>query len=179
MSRTRAVLAVALSLSLTACGGGTSQGACSPGGEELREGDALPDCSFEMIDGSETVALASLTGQATVLNFWASWCLACIKEMPAIDAYAAAHPEIRVLGVNLLGPNGETAELGRSFFEGRGVDYDSIADPDGQLYDHFGSVERPIMPLTVIVDANGIVAARHFGELTEASLDDKVTEALS
>ena len=166
-------------LSLTACPADGGNGACPPSGEELREGDALPDCSFELIDGSDTIELSGLTGQATVLNFWASWCLACIKEMPAIDAYAKAHPEIQVLGVNVVGPNGETIESGASYFEDRGVDYESIVDLEGQLYDHFGSVERPIMPLTVIVDANGSVAARHFGELTEASLDEKVTEALS
>lgn len=99
--------------------------------------------------------------------------------MPALDSYAKAHPEIRVLGVNVVGPNGETVENGRSYFAERGVDYDSIVDLDGDLYAHFASAARPIMPLTVIVDANGIVAARNFGGLTEASLDEKVTEALS
>lgn len=173
--RSRAAIAVlALLVGATACTGSDDEGACSPT-RILREGDALPDCTFELIGGG-TMALSELQGQATVLNFWASWCLECLKEMPAFDRFDQAHPEVRVLGVNAL-IQGETAEAGASYFEERGVGYDSIVDPEGQLYAHFSA--RVLLPATVIVDANGVVAARHFGALSEQGLDEKVAEALA
>lgn len=169
-----------LVLVATACGSGAGPsdalGTCAVDAP-LREGDRLPECRFEMLDGSEVVALSSLVGQPTVLNFWASWCLACTKEMPAFDRYATAHPEVRVLGIDVIGVQGETREAGERYFAERGVRYESLADREGQFYGLFGTAVRPIMPLTVILDEGGIVRVRRFGELTESELGELVDEA--
>jgi peroxiredoxin len=145
----------------------------------LKEGDRLPDCRFETLDGSSVVATADLVGKPTVLNFWASWCLACQKEMPALDRYSTETPEVRVLGIDVIGLQGETLEAGRRFFERVGVTYDSLADREGQFYGLFGATARPIMPFTIVLDAEGAVAARRFGELTFEEIQELVDEALS
>ncbi|MFP5225760.1 MAG: TlpA family protein disulfide reductase [Actinomycetota bacterium] len=145
----------------------------------LKEGDRLPECRFETLDGSEVVATSDLLGKPTLLNFWASWCLACQKEMPALDRYASETPEVRVLGVDVIGLQGESLEAGRRFFESMGVSYESLADRDGRFYGLFGATARPIMPFTIVVDAEGTVAARRFGELTFEEIRTLVDEALA
>ncbi|GFE73837.1 hypothetical protein NTCA1_14860 [Novosphingobium sp. TCA1] len=52
-------------------------------------GQTAPDFELTLIDGSK-VSLADLKGQVVVLNFWATWCVPCRKELPTLDAYYAA-----------------------------------------------------------------------------------------
>ena len=52
----------------------------------LKAGDVAPDFTLKLIDGS-TVTLAELRGQVVVLNFWATWCVPCRKELPLLDTY--------------------------------------------------------------------------------------------
>ena len=52
----------------------------------LQVGDVAPDFRLKLIDGS-TVSMADLRGQVVVLNFWATWCVPCRKELPLLDTY--------------------------------------------------------------------------------------------
>lgn len=52
----------------------------------LKVGDVAPDFRLKLVDGS-TVSLAELRGQVVVLNFWATWCVPCRKELPLLDSY--------------------------------------------------------------------------------------------
>lgn len=178
MRRSLSLLALALLLAACTTGPATDDGlgACIAT-ETLKEGDRLPSCSFRSLTGSDVVELEDLAGTPTILNFWASWCIACLKEMPELDRFQDEHPELRVLGVDVTGVQGETIEAGRRYFTERVVGYASIADRDGAFYGHFGTVARPIMPLTVFVDAGLIIRARHFGEVTVADLEQITADA--
>lgn len=178
MRRFAALLLVLVSACATPSPPGADLGVCESD-RFLKEGDALPTCRFETLPGDSVVALDDLRGTPTVLNFWASWCVACRKEMPAFDAYASAHPEVRLLGVDVIGVQGETLVAGRKYFAERGVRYESLADREGQFYGLFGTPVRPIMPLTVVLDDEGIVRARRFGELTQGELETLVKDALA
>ncbi|WP_242096930.1 MULTISPECIES: TlpA disulfide reductase family protein [unclassified Sphingomonas] len=54
--------------------------------KEPRVGDAAPEFEMTLIDGSK-VHLADLRGQVVVLNFWATWCGPCKRELPLLDSY--------------------------------------------------------------------------------------------
>ena len=55
----------------------------------LQVGDVAPDFRLKLVDGS-TVSLVDLRGQVVVLNFWATWCVPCRKELPLLDSYYRA-----------------------------------------------------------------------------------------
>ena len=59
---------------------------------------AFWDARFEKLDGTELLT-ASLRGKPLVLNFWASWCAPCVKEMPQIAQFARETPDWQVLGL--------------------------------------------------------------------------------
>jgi peroxiredoxin len=138
-------------------------------------GKKIPDCTFEGFNGSPTLRLASLRGKPTVLNFWASWCIQCIGEMPEFQkVYASLRGRVAFVGMNVLGLQGETMGAGRAFAKRTGVHYLLAFDPGGLLYGHFQSQLRPVMPITVFIDANGVVKEPNFGALDVASLRLKI-----
>jgi cytochrome c biogenesis protein CcmG, thiol:disulfide interchange protein DsbE len=54
--------------------------------KEPKIGELAPDAELTLVDGSK-VTLSALHGQVVVLNFWATWCVPCRKELPLLDTY--------------------------------------------------------------------------------------------
>ena len=119
----------------------------------------------------ERLRLADFAGQPMVVNFWASWCVPCRKEMPALQAAAE-----RLVGrVAFVGVNHQDGQSPAAEFEREvGVTYPSGYDPDGAVARDFGVVG---LPTTVLVDVSGRIVARSLGELTENELDDLIADA--
>ena len=143
---------------------------CTPTGI-LREGDHIPDCTFEAMGGG-SVRPAALTGKPLVLNFWASWCIACRKETPAFQrVHLALGDRVRLVGMDLLGIQDETREEARTFARSKGVTYTMAFDQGGLFYTQFGTnLLRPVAPITVFVDGGGVVRLRNFGEMSESDI---------
>ena len=95
--------------------------------------------------------LASLRGQAVVINFWASWCEPCREEMPSLAQLARAHSgKLRVLAVNYK----ESPAAVAQFAATTGLDLPTLRDPDGALARAWGI---RVFPSTVLVGADGRV----------------------
>lgn len=171
-------LAVAATLGSCARERGTTDGACEARGV-ISVGERIPDCSFDSLTG-ETVALRSFEDRALLLNFWASWCIACIKEMPALDEIATGLAgRLRVVGIDVVGVQGETRKAAERFLERTPVRYPILFDEGAGLYEHFAtSKARPIMPVTIFIAPGGIVKLRRFGEMSADEMRRFIQESL-
>ena len=112
----------------------------------------------------DTVFLASMRGRVVVLNFWASWCLACRDEHATLSSIALRYEgrPVQFLGVlyNDSPKNGTDwiAEMG-------GQSYPSVNDPGARTAIDYGLYG---VPETFFLDANGRVAYKHTGPVTDA-----------
>ena len=116
------------------------------------------------LDGQGTIRLADLRGHPLVVNFFASWCPACIAEMPAIDrVYRSANGKLYVVGVDEQDTPSEGLALARRL----GVTYPLALDSGNRLYRQLQGVG---MPITAFFRADGSLARVYAGQLDEQLL---------
>jgi peroxiredoxin len=141
-----------------------------PVGIEL--GQLAPDFALSDLGGTP-IRLGDLRGQVVVVNFWATWCPPCRVEAPALQAASQRYAQ---QGVIFLGVDQrEDAATVQQFAAEFGLTYPLLLDTDGAvaaMYQVLG------IPTTVFVDAQGVVAARHVGPLTEEQIAQYVDPLL-
>lgn len=129
---------------------------------------AVPDLG----NPDRTIELAEINDRPVVLNFWASWCAPCRREMPAFQSmYEQYGGEVAFLGMN----NQDSRRLALELLEQTGARYPSGYDPNGKIakaYDLLG------MPTTVFITADGRIAATRTGEMTRRELEQAITALL-
>jgi thiol-disulfide isomerase/thioredoxin len=162
----RTVLGAALTAGVAALGvaGGV---AWQRAGERRLEAESggLWAMRFPQPSGGELV-MASLRGRPLLLNFWATWCPPCVKEMPEIDRFQRDHPGVRALGLAV-----DNAPPVQAFLAKTPVSYAiALAGFGGsQLSRDLGNTAGAL-PFTVLFAADGRVAQRKLGETTYAEL---------
>lgn len=127
-----------------------------------------PDLVGETLDGG-TFRLADQLGDVVVLNVWASWCAPCRAEAPGLAVLAR---EFEDEGVQFVGLDTRDSDVSaRAFTERFGIDYPNVIDRDGRLQLLFGdSLPPQAIPSTLVIDAEGRVAARALGKVSESTL---------
>jgi cytochrome c biogenesis protein CcmG/thiol:disulfide interchange protein DsbE len=129
-----------------------------------RSGGPAADIELPRLDGEGTVSLASFRGRPVVVNFFASWCVPCRKEMPAFQAVSERLGDrVAFLGVD----HQDDRKGGLALLQDTGVRYPAGYDPDGKVAQAFGLFG---MPTTLFVGPDGTLLETHTGELTEKQL---------
>ena len=125
---------------------------------KAEEGALAPDFLLEALDGDET-RLSDYRGQPVVLNFWATWCVSCRKEMPQlIEAYDAHRDDgLVVIGLNLQ----ESESIIRPFVDDFGIDFPVLIDRDGEVGDDYRLLG---LPTTFFIDRDGVVESVFIGQ---------------
>ena len=120
--------------------------------------------------GADTVTLASHAGDVVVLNFWASWCLACRDEHAALSDVATRY---RGRGVHFYGVlyNDVPASARRWIGEMGGQSYPTLLDPGSKTAIDYGLYG---VPETFFIGRDGRVAFKQIGPVTEALLVEKI-----
>jgi cytochrome c biogenesis protein CcmG/thiol:disulfide interchange protein DsbE len=139
-------------------------------------GQPVPSRSLPALDGGGQVDLAALRGQVLVVNFWASWCVACRQEHPDLVAAAAAY---RAAGVRFVGVvYQDSPRAARQFLDelGRGQGYLYVTDPGSRAAIDFGVFG---IPETFLVDRRGTVAAKITGRSSFPLLAQALDEILA
>lgn len=133
-------------------------------------GEAAPDFVVPLRDGGEFSLTRHVVedGRPVLLNLWASWCLPCREEMPAIDAAAARHPGVLFLGVSVQ----DGRDAAEAFAEEVDVAYPIGFDVDGSVDGRY----RPLgLPATYIVSGDGVLLEEFYGRLTDEVIDQKIS----
>ena len=122
----------------------------TPATAEIRVGAVLPDFKLHPFKGSDEVAASSLKGKISLINFWATWCEACMVEMPSIVKLFQGYKDrgFDVLAIN-LDTNPETV-LPRTI-QKYGMGFTVYTDSESKLADIF---QIQAIPLSVVIDHN-------------------------
>jgi peroxiredoxin len=129
--------------------------------------ERAPDFLMENAQGNE-IRLSDFQGKPVVLNFWTTWCPACVTETPHFEnLYSEMGDEIQILKVNLIGSRGETREHAEAFMQERGYTLPLHFDTFGEGSQTFG-VRR--IPITFFITPDGYIAATSQGTVDEQTL---------
>jgi peroxiredoxin len=115
------------------------------------------DFPMRLLDGRE-LQLNQLQGRFVLLNFWATWCAPCLKEMPDMDALqdTVGTEQLTVLAVSM----GETEERVRKFLKMHGFGFPIVADTEMSIVQIYGVKN---IPITYLIDPQGVILGRALG----------------
>jgi thiol-disulfide isomerase/thioredoxin len=135
--------------------------------QPLAEPRAAPELGLVALDGRE-YGLADFEGRVILVNFWATWCPPCRKEMPALVRLSQHFQgeAFEVVGVNV----GESVERIQDFLQTLPVlpAFPMLLDPDGSVSQAW---QARVVPTTLVVDRNGQIVRGALGEVDFDSPD--------
>lgn len=129
-------------------------GGCDRGSHPRQTGHPAPD--FTVTDSARTVHLADYRGKIVVLNFWATWCLPCIAELPSLMAMQQKLPQVQVLAVSV----DEDPQAYRDYIAQHKITLLTVVDPSHHAADIYHTYR---WPETYIIDQRGIIRRKFIG----------------
>lgn len=144
-------------------------------GQTLRQGEPVPDFTLKTMNGADTVSASQLIGQPLLINFWASWCLPCRAESPALErAYRANRDRgLVILGIN--SPAQDKLAEARAFVEEFGLTYPMLWDDGDEVLNRFGVLG---LPTSIFVNRDGRVQRIKIGGMDEQQLAEYLAEIM-
>jgi thiol-disulfide isomerase/thioredoxin len=119
-------------------------------------------------DGQADVSLAAFRGKPVLVNFWATWCVPCVEEMPLLQAaHERVGDRVAFLGIDRQ----DFRPDAQRFLQRTRVTYASAYDRDGSLD---GPYRLRGTPTSVFIDADGHIRDQVTGPLTKAQLDEEL-----
>jgi peroxiredoxin len=152
---------------LAACAG---PGEAAP--EGVLEGTRAKGFELESLEG-DLVSLGDYRGSIVLVNLWATWCQPCREEIPDLLAAYDEHKDagFLVLGVNVE----ESVETVAPFVEEFGITYPVLMDKDAEILKAYRAQG---LPMSFIVDRDGMIRVRHTGYLSEEQLQSYLAQLL-
>lgn len=126
-----------------------------------------PEFTLKNLKG-EPVAMSYWQGKAVVVNFWATWCGPCQREIPLLNRMAA---EYGPKGLHIVGIAVDFAEDVQKFVDKTPLDYPTlVGEEDGAAAATAFGIDSLAFPFTAFTDKQGRVLSVHLGELHEPEL---------
>ncbi len=154
-----------LMLMLAACGG--------PDTPAPVNGQPAPPFQLHSLAGGMLAVPGGIAGKVVAIRFWADWCPYCRKEMAELQpVYTRLHRRgLEILAVNVA----QDRATVQRFVEPLGIAYPVLLDTDGATARAYGV---KALPITLLVDAQGVVRGKIVGEATPEVFERKVFELL-
>jgi peroxiredoxin len=138
--------------------------------EGIQVGNVAPDFQLPNLD-YETISLNELRGKPVVLNFWATWCPACIDEMPYLQEI---HEEYSDEGLMLLAIDvGESPSQVEKFLQRNNLSLPVLLDTNGVVAQKYSILN---IPTTFFIDGDGVIQEKRIGAFINAA---QIEEQLS
>ncbi len=152
-----------IALLLASCYGG-------PSNPDIRIGKAIPSFELAALDGGE-ISSESYLGKPVVLNFWATWCHPCLKEIPTLKAIDKDSPaEVVTIAIDVEGE-----DIVRPFVEKHGIDYTVLIGDAGVIQRYNGTG----IPYTLVLDSALRIVNVHHGYVSLRSIERDLRRAAS
>jgi peroxiredoxin len=167
MKRVMRILIILMAIVVISVAMGCQSG---PDASVQTAGRSAPDFQLQSLDGL-VISLSSLKGRPVMVNFWATWCGYCVKEMPYLQA-ASVDSELLARGLVLLGVNiQETRPAVRGFVNKYGITFPVLLDTDARvagLYNVSG------IPITFFIDKDGIIRNVRLGPFADKAEIERI-----
>jgi peroxiredoxin len=132
-----------------------------------------PDFTLTDLDGN-TISLSELKGQVVFLNFWATWCTPCKKEIPFFNEAHETHKDsgLKIIGISI----DRSEKIVKKFLEKRELVYSVVMGTQKFLNDY--EISR-VVPVTVIIDKKGKLRRKVIGELEREDIEKYFQELIN
>ncbi len=146
----------------------------APGETGAELGDQRPDFRHGGLNG-EWVEASEFDGQLLLVNFWATWCAPCRREMPVLQELSEAHgDDLAVVGLAI-----DDLDAVREFVVELEISYPiAVGNADVMETQRAWGNSAGALPYTVLVDRDGILRWQHLGEVTRAEIDQVLDDFL-
>lgn len=137
------------------------------------EPDALPHLSLPDLAGRRT-PLRARADEVTLINFWATWCVPCLREIPELVALSEQWKSQNVHVVGIAIESGDPADVA-TFASAHGMGYTLLAAQQRWARRYFAVIG---LPVTIVADRSGVIRRRLIGPQTHAQFETAVRDAL-
>ncbi|MDH5637199.1 MAG: TlpA family protein disulfide reductase [Nitrospinota bacterium] len=142
------------------------------GADETGRKEKAPIFKLEKPGGGQ-ISSADIAGKVTLVNFWATWCVPCVREIPHLDT---AYGKYRAQGFLIVGVNYQQDEKRvLRFMEKRPVSYPMALDTEGDFSKLFGV---NALPVSILIDREGFITHKLVGTLSKKVLENWLAETL-
>lgn len=146
--------------------GWSEVGTLAPPGEPIRTGERAADFTVRTLDG-ESLALGSLRGSVVALDFWATWCVPCRMEFPAIEKIRSEFGG----AVRFYGISDESLATVKKFVEENRYQMPMLLDSNREIRRRYGIHKIPVL---LVIDRDGVVRRQFIGAQTESELREAI-----
>ena len=155
-----------------ASGADTDADAQTTSADETESTNIAPELAFTDMDGN-LVNLSDYFDKPIVLNFWATTCPYCLKEIPEFDSvYANYKDDVHFIMLNVAGFNGETAQMGMDYVAENSYSLPFYFDTEGTVMYTFGLSS---LPMTLFLKEGGAMEAYAQGQCDAATLEKGIS----